>query len=154
MSTNLIVKDRALVLVDVENLCGGGSFVAAQVAGMRATVTDAVGPGPVQVVVAASSGAGAVEAGIGWPGSRLVWRPGRDGADLALADVALNEDVVARFDRVVICSGDGLFAVVANYLARHGLHVRVIARAGHVSRQLARVAAEVHLLDEEMGWVA
>jgi hypothetical protein len=154
MPHDLTDHGRALMLVDPENLLGGGSFRAAQLATIRRPLLAAAGVGRPQVVVAASSGRGAVEAGLGWPGSRLVWRPGRDGADLALADVALNEDVVARYQRVVICSGDGLFAVVANYLGRHGVHVSVIAPRGGLSNRLAQVAAEVHVLDWEMGWVA
>ena len=82
---------RTLVLVDVENLLGGGGFAAEQVSELRRAVSAAVDlPDGAHVTVATSAGATLVEAGLGWPGARRVWRRGHDGADLALADVALN----------------------------------------------------------------
>lgn len=103
-------------------------------------------PNDAQVVVAASSGTGLITAGLGWPEARRVWMAGHDGADLALADVALNEDVVGRFNKVVICSGDGLFAVVARYLQVSGVEVVVVSRPKSLSRPLAEVAQSVVLL--------
>ncbi len=146
---------RVMMLVDVENLHGGSRFTVADVGIIRVNVGQVSGMPPEgQVVVGASSAAGLVEAGLGWPGARRVWIPGRDGADLALADVALNEDVVNRFARVVICSGDGLFAVPARYLRLAGLSVTVVAVAGRLSRQLAATATDVRLLPAGMGRAA
>ena len=140
-------EGRTLLLVDVENLLGGTHFTAAEVDTLRPQVIEAAGVNghSAQVTVAASAGAALLEAGLGWSGARCVWRKGKDGADLALADVALNEGVAQRYGRVVICSGDGLFAVVARFLSEAGVSVTVVARPESLSPALARVA-ETRLL--------
>lgn len=138
---------RTLVLVDVENLTVGTHFTAADVAATRVAVQAIASvPADAHVVVATSCGTTLVTAGVGWPGARLVWLPGPDGADLALADVALNEDVADRFDRVVIGSGDGLFAVVACFLTTRGLGVTVVARHRSLSRKLAAAVPDVRVI--------
>jgi len=142
-----INANRTLVLTDIENIHGGTDFTVEDVCLTRRLITSAVAlPRDAHVVVAASSGQGLVTAGLGWPDARRVWLAGHDGADLALADVALNEDVVVRFNKVVICSGDGLFAVVARYLQVAGLEVVVVSRPKSLSRALADAAENVVLL--------
>lgn len=149
---NPLTRSRTMILVDIENLCATPRFHAVDVVAVRAVVERISDPpNPTQaVVVAASSGEGLVEAGLGWAGARKVWRPGHDGADLALADVALNENVPERFDRVVICSGDGLFAAVARYLIHRGVQVTVLARNASLSRRLAHAVDDVRLIDDEL----
>lgn len=148
-------ETRTLILVDVENLSGGTDFTAADVTDLRHRVEVTVGcTAGTQAVIATSCGAPLIEAGLGWPGARCIWMRGHDGADLALADVALNENVPGRYKRVVICSGDGLFAVAARHLVNMGVHVTVVSTAGSLSRHLARVADEVHLLDNALGRAA
>lgn len=138
---------RTLVLADIENIHGGTDFTVEDVCLARNLITSAIAlPHDAQVVVATSSGQGLVTAGLGWPEARRVWLAGHDGADLALADVALNEDVVGRFNKVVICSGDGLFAVVARYLQGAGVQVVVVSRPNSLARALADVAQSVVLL--------
>jgi hypothetical protein len=140
-------SDRTYVLVDTENINGGSDFTSGDVGKIRTLIESAVIlPDGVQVAVATSCGAALVEAGLGWPGARRVWNPGKDGADLALADIALNEDLVGRFDHVVICSGDGLFAIVARFLRAAGVRVTVVSRPEALSRLLACEAAEVVFL--------
>lgn len=142
-----INANRTLVLADIENIHGGTDFTVEDVCLTRRLITSAAAlPRDAHVVVAASSGQGLVTAGLGWPDARRVWLAGHDGADLALADVALNEDVVVRFNKVVICSGDGLFAVVARYLQVAGLEVVVVSRPKSLSRALADAAENVVLL--------
>ncbi len=139
--------DRTLVLVDVENIIGGTRFTPADATEARTAVLSASGvPADAHVILATSCDAALVTAGVAWPGARLVWCPGPDGADLALADVVLNEDVASRFDRVVICSGDGLFAIVARFLIAQDVAVTVVAPPGSLSRKLAAAAADVRVI--------
>lgn len=138
---------RTLVLADIENMQGGTDFTSEDVRITRRLIESVSQlPQDAHVVLATSSGQSLVTAGLGWPEARRVWLPGHDGADLALADVALNEDVVDRFHKVVICSGDGLFAVVARYLHLAGMEVAVVARRESLSRALAAAAGQVVLL--------
>ena len=135
---------RSLALVDVENCCGIDRPVARDVAVARsALLATGVLPTGTQVVIGTSADRTLLEAGIGWRGPRLVIRKGHDGADLALLDVALNEGVAARFDTVVICSGDGIFAMAARYLRERGVRVVVVGRSGSISRLLRQEADTV-----------
>lgn len=77
----------------------------------------------------------------GEPGS------GPDGADLALLDVLLHEDVAARFTHIVIGSGDGVFGQVAASLSARGVWVTVVSRRDSLSPWLAQAARDVVYLD-------
>jgi NYN domain len=138
------LRNRTHVLVDIENMCGSGQFTRAEATAARTMIESAVTlPDNAQVTVGTTSDEACVEAWLAWSGPRPVRRHGQDGADLALADVALNENLIDRFDHVVICSGDGLFAIVAQYLRAHGVRVTVVCRPGSLSRALASHSDEV-----------
>ena len=79
-----------------------------------------------------------LEAFAAWPGARMVYREGRNGADQALINVT-SEGVSLRYDQVLICSGDGIFTSVARRLHRQGVRVTVVVGLGHPSRNLIRV---------------
>ena len=143
-----LADNRTIHLVDPENLFCGTAFDAAATSRL-AGIYPHYDAAHDQVVIGASCMVTAVEAGLGWTGSRLVWRRGRDGADLSLAAVMLNEDLEHRFARVIIGSGDGIFTPIAAYLASRGLHVGVVARHGHLSRTLRMAAHRVDYLPEE-----
>jgi hypothetical protein len=134
--------------VDIENQFGGTAFTAAATAQLVA-IYPRLDREHDQVVLGASCSATAFEGGRGWGGARLVCRHGHDGADLALADVLLNENIENRFDRVIIGSGDGLFAPIAAHLAALGVEVGVVARRGHLSAALRLAVAWVEYLPEE-----
>lgn len=134
---------RRLHLVDVENLVGSPRPTAVEVAACRQRYANLVKPaGWDQCVVACNHGV-AADVGYNWPGARLLWRSGPDGADLALRDVLLEENVVDRFDRVILASGDGLFAEPVADLGRDGAHVTVVANRWSLSRRLRMAAAAV-----------
>lgn len=138
--------------IDLENQFGGTRFTAAATSRL-AGCYPLLDREHDHVVIGASCQQTAFEGAAGWGNCRLVWTPGHDGADLALADVLLNEDVERRFTRVVIGSGDGLFAPVAAHLASKGIEVIVVARRGHLSRSL-RLAAHHYLYLPEAPFAA
>jgi hypothetical protein len=80
------------------------------------------------------------------PTARHLWRSGRDGADLALLDVLENERVDERFERVTICSGDGIFTDAAARLAGVGVDVTAVSLPGHLATRLELAARHVALL--------
>ena len=89
----------------------------------------------------------AVEAGLEWPGARLLVRGGPDGADLALEESV--EDVTwhaRRYDRVVIGSGDGRFSTIAESFKAAGIPVGVVATERSLALVLAQAATFVALL--------
>lgn len=150
-----VSSQRTLLLIDVENMSGSSCPRAATLALVRDALAGSTRlPNDAHVVVSASSSATAAAAGLCWKEARLVWMPGPDGADLALADVALNEDVADRYGRVIIASGDHLFAPVARYLRLQGLTVTVVAVPGSLSRVLANEVDEVLYLAGTAGRAA
>jgi len=76
-----------------------------------------------------------------------VVRSGPDGADLALVEIVEMEDVAVRFDRIVIASGDGIFAHPAAQLQASGVAVTVVSRPDALSRQLKLAARDIRYLD-------
>ena len=133
--------DRALHLIDIENLAGTGRPDQHQVRALYLTYRLRVGLGAMDQVVIASSELTMRNGGYCWPGARCLVRPGPDGADLELLAVIEHERVAERFRRVAIASGDGIFTAAAAGLATAGCQVTVVSRRAGLSRRLALAAA-------------
>lgn len=134
---------RRLVVVDIENLVGGPCLYEKQVSWAKSVLTHMLSLQPPDHIVVGISHVGLLPVGCNWPRIRYVVRSGPSGADLALLDV-LNEDVSARFERVVVASGDGVFTDAVATLVRAGVSTTVLARPGTLAHSL-RVAAS-HVL--------
>lgn len=134
------------MMIDIENLAATPSPTIPEVQAVKAALERLV-PGfdDVQRIVACSHHAAPVVA-FEFPGARHLWRSGRDGGDLALMDVLENEHVDERYRSVVICSGDGIFAEAAAWLAGRGVGVTVIGLHGHLAARLQLAAREVQYL--------
>jgi len=135
-------RPRTMVLVDLENLCGSGDPSAIECHWAQNLVATVADDREAQVVVAVSHHAAPV-AMFSWQGGRVVLRSGQDGADLALLEVIRDEGVAERFGRVVLGSGDGIFATAVAELVEHGLVVDVVAPEHSIASSLARVATGV-----------
>lgn len=147
---HLNTTNRELHLIDIENELGTGQVKATDIARFRTFYLKANNvPADAHIVVAASSSQNLLEAAFGWPGARTVWLPGHDGADLALLEIAYEENVEKRYDKVVIASGDHIFAVAAVSLQNLGVKVKVFARAVFVSVILRAACKEVELYSAE-----
>ena len=134
---------RTLHLVDLENLCGGPSFSELQARAVEQCYRRAVELGPRDQVVLATSHWAARAAWFGWSKvARRVTRSGPDGADLALLAVIDAETVCDRFERVVIGSGDKIFAQAAPALQAAGVEVMVVSRPINLTRPQARRARD------------
>ena len=142
-----VPRDRALVLLDIENLAGD-PFVSADVA--RAVVDRTLRSAGVRagdhVIIGCNPRLG-IAAGAACPGARLVVGRGPDGADQALLATSDADDVARRYDRVVIRSGDHAFAPLARALRRRGVPVTVISRRGAISHHLVPGADRVVVTD-------
>jgi hypothetical protein len=133
-------------LVDIENLTGTPSPTCKEVETTKAALRQVV-PGfdDAQHIVACSHHAAPTVA-FAFGCARHLWRSGLDGADLALLDALENERVDERFSRVTICSGDGIFAASAGWLACADVDVRVVSLPGHLSARLRLAARYVSFL--------
>jgi hypothetical protein len=139
--------ERALHLVDIENLAGAPIPSLGQVTEVQDWYMTRMAFGADDQVVMASSHLGLLNAALGWPHARYRVRSGPNGADLELLDVLLHENVAARFNHVVIGSGDGVFRQAAASLAARGVLVTVVSRPDSLAAGLARVANYVVYLD-------
>lgn len=128
---------RKLFVVDIENAVGTGVIDEESCKGVKSRIERTYHPGGSDLTVVGVSHKNNLFPAHAWDGARVVIREGHNGADLALEDVLINENVENRFDEVVIVSGDGLFSEQASRLRSMGVRVTVDARA----RQLARVLA-------------
>lgn len=138
---------RRLHLIDIENLAGEPRPGLAQVRQAQRLYADCLAFGAMDQVEIASSHLTLVNAALGWPRAHYRVRSGPDGADLALLDVLLHENVANRFTHVAIGSGDHLFAEAAAHLSAQGVWVTVVSRRNHLSRRLLLAAREVIFLD-------
>ena len=144
------ITNRELHLIDIENELGTGLVKSADIARFRTFYLEANNvPTNAHIVVATSSSQGLLEASVGWPGARTVWLPGEDGADRALLEIAYEENVEKRYDKVVIGSGDHIFAEAAQSLQNLGVKVKVFARAVFISVILRAACNEVELFCAE-----
>lgn len=142
--------NRELHLIDIENELGTGQVTAADISRFRSFYLKANNvPANAHIVVASSNSQNLLESAFGWPGARTVWLPGQDGADRALLEIAYEENVEKRYDKVVIASGDHIFAEAAEALQNLGVKVKVFARAVFVSVILRSACDDVELYSAE-----
>jgi hypothetical protein len=138
---------RSLHLIDVENLLGGTSFSVIDVTLLAAAYGPVASVGPNDFVIISSSHYTAPATWFGWGRARRVVRSGPNGADLALIDVIETENVATRFARIVIGSGDKIFAESAAQLQTHGVHLTVVSRPESLSHQLRLAARDIRYLE-------
>ncbi|MDP9870029.1 MULTISPECIES: hypothetical protein [Streptosporangium] len=140
-------EGRAVHLLDVENLVGNARPATRDVQAMMDRYRERVPIGGMdQYVVAVNHGA-MLPVGLALAGIQLLVRSGPDGADAALGEVIRLDHLADRFERVVIGSGDGVFAESADWLSGRGVLVVVVSRPGALNRRLRRTAGQVIPLD-------
>ncbi len=133
--------DRALHLIDLENLCGAGSTTAEDAARVLAAYVDAVKIGPadsIHIGVAHHMATAVMPVLCVFPG-RLHVRSGRDGAETALLESIDLAHISTRFSRLIIASADRTFTEAADEARRLGMTVWQVTGRGGLSRELSRV---------------
>lgn len=137
--------DRAHVVVDLENVCGGSEAVASRSLRAYGAVSSIIPVQPAQVVVAVGIHAWTTSPQLGfqWPNARFLVGRGVDGADMRLMEDLLEEPQARRSSNVTIVSGDGRFASAARELRSYGVDVLVAAHAHNLSRRLRDAASRV-----------
>jgi hypothetical protein len=140
-------QGRAVHLLDVENLMGAARPATSDVQTMMSHYRERVPTGGMDQYVAAVNHGAMVTVGLALAGIQLLVRSGPDGADRALGEVIRLDHLDDRFERVVIGSGDGIFAELADWLSRRGALVVVVSRPDALNRRLRRTASQVIELD-------
>ena len=94
---------------------------------------EAAGVRDGDLVVVGSDLRSAAVTAFAWPGARLLRTTGTDAVDHLLLDDLVPSLVVGRVERVVVGSGDGIFATRLAQLRAAGVRVEVVASTGSVS---------------------
>ena len=137
---------RQLILIDIENLAATPNPSSDEVVAATAALRGVVPGFDASQRIVACSHRAAPTVAFAFPKARHLWRSGPDGADRALLDVLENEGVDERFERVTICSGDGIFAPVAAWLGGADVAVTVVSLRGQLAARLELAARHVTLL--------
>jgi hypothetical protein len=140
---------RTLHLLDLENLMGGALAGSLALRRASATYRETMSIGPDDHVIVAVNPALGLEAKLEWPDRQVIMQGGPDGADMALLSVASDEPwVTARYDRLIIASGDGIFAGLASSIRGAGIPVGVVALDRSLAYVLAHAATFVRIMPE------
>ena len=131
---------RSLHLIDIENLLGDPWLTGPVVGETYEAALAAGGYRNGDLVYVAANRWMLGELGfVAHTPCQLLVAHGEDGADLALLAQAPPEWVVKRFDRLVIASGDHIFAARANTVRAKGVLVDVVRGVGGVSKDLLAI---------------
>lgn len=145
---SLLRVDRAIHLLDVENLCGTPAFNDQDLIALQRRYRELTPIGPEDLVVVASSHYRARELMFGWTDARPLFGSGPDGADKRLLDVIFHEGIEGRFAHIVIGSGDGIFSPACRHLEAYGPSITVVARPRRsLSRHISAVTGDIRLLE-------
>lgn len=145
-------RERELHLIDVENLLGTPYYTANAVSALRSTYDRVSETGTTaQQVIGTSASSNLLTAALAWGNARPVFENGPDGADRALL-AAGEYEPERRFGRVVIGSGDHIFASYAAHLQRKGVEVTVVCLPESLSRVLRLAVHDVRYLPHIDSW--
>jgi hypothetical protein len=149
MKSNIISlrNRRAVHLIDAENLVGGPLLSQSDVLQLRARYMASVPVGAMDQIIIATAHNSVIAVGAAWPGLRYEMRSGKDGADICLARIVVDEHLAERFGTVYFGSGDGGLAPFAAHLARQGARVTAVSRIGSLSRHMRVAASAVIYID-------
>jgi hypothetical protein len=141
----MIQEERTLIVVDLENACGGSGLVSAN--HRRVLKSINLLPTVRRPMVVFSTGPRAVAETPDlfwvWQSARFVQGRGLDGADNALISVLREEPVAARSSRIILVSGDHAFAEPLGEIRARGIRTGVMAHPASLSRKLAANADEI-----------
>ena len=139
MSTSLDITSRTLHLFDLENLAGDPRVSTDTALLVFGDYLHAAHWQPGDHMIVASNPGLIGRVMYDLPVAANVHAmPGRDGADTKLLACAPPELVVKRYGRLVVGSGDGIFAARAATARDGGVTVEVVARPDGCSTRLHR----------------
>ena len=137
MSTSSITARRSLHLVDLENLVGDPKATGRVVGDTFVRYLELSEWRSGDHVIVASNPCIIREVGFELDVPASVHATcGEDGADLMLLSLALPELIARRYGRLVVGSGDGIFAPRASDAQQRGVKVRVVTRPESCSLRL------------------
>jgi hypothetical protein len=144
-------RSRTVHLVDIENLVGGSHVAETLVHSVSEHYARVAGVAADDLVIAACSHETFPYVAWAWEGHpRMLVRSGEDGADLALLTALEEERLVERFTRVVVGSGDGIFAEPLSLVQHRGIAVTVVGRRRSMSSRLRLAVRDLRYLSDDL----
>ena len=137
---------RTLHLVDVENLCGLEMPLEGHIRSTLDRYRTWMAVGELDQDILAVGRQTAFFAGRAWPGARCAFGHGNDGADLALLDRSNITHVMQRYNRVVLASGDHIFAPLVVEPLESRVDVTVVDATRSIARDLRLALPEIRHL--------
>ena len=134
---------RHLVLIDIENLASEPCPSIRLLEEVKESLMAAISDFDHLPCVVACNHRAAPNVSFAFPKALRRWRSGKDGADLALLYEMDDLRVMSRYQRVTLCSGDGIFAESMATLAQAGINTTVISLNGHLAKRLELAAGTV-----------
>ena len=141
--TNSNYRSGHLVILDIENLAGTASPTPSDLDEIRSQLAEVIEDyADLQCIVACSHRAAPVVI-FAFPRALRRLRSGPNGADLALLAEMGEHRVMDRYEKVTLCSGDGIFTDEVARLGRAGVEVTVVAKEGTLASRLRLAATHV-----------
>ena len=144
--TDTTTGSRTLHVVDADNLTGGPTEHQCVADDAARRYRDTAGVRRGDLVVVGSDLRSAAVTAFAWPAARLLRTTGTDAVDLMLLDDLTPSLVERGIRRVVVGSGDGIFARRLAQLRAAAVRVEVVARDASVSWRLFPAAHRVHTI--------
>ena len=138
---------RTLHAVDLDTLTGGPTEHQCLADQAAHDYRMAAGIHPEDLTVVGSDLRSAAVTAFAWPGARLLRTSGTDAVDYLLLEELVPSLVRGRVQRVVLGSGDGIFAGRLAQLRSLGIRVEVIAPVESVSWRLFPAANRVRTIE-------
>lgn len=129
---------RTAFLLDMDNLTGSGQPSADQVRAVLNEFERVCQPSKSDQVYCAGTTVTAYHCADYRPNYLVAAGRGKDGADKRLIELGDPAHISRRFQRVIIGSGDGIFADLALEYGRRGLKVELLVGKGGTSTALRR----------------
>ncbi len=142
---------RALHLIDLENQLGGGKYPQQSVEIYQKLYEAHVPQAELdQFYVAANPGV-KIQTSFGWTKSAPEYNPGKNGADLLIAEYLEDIDYVKNnFGKVFIASGDGAFIRIVRLLKENAVGVTMVKGLGVMHPEY--FALDIPIIDLEDYW--
>lgn len=141
-----VEKKPTLHLIDIENLVAGraGREAVGKMLELYRECAEVVPGDDVRIAARFKSIARIKDL---WVGGTFLGRDGRDGADHILLEQVYDlEWVKQNFGRVVLGTGDGVFAAVSRALRGLGVEVVVVSRYAHLAKVLREAASSARFV--------
>ncbi|RNE48177.1 NYN domain-containing protein [Corynebacterium alimapuense] len=133
---------RKIILIDIENFNGGPIATPGQAHWCRRMLDNWISSTTEDLIVLAADITTVTNVHAGWQRHRILPGHGENGADFRLLEV-MDEDLAARFDEVVLVSGDRIFAEKISWLNGQGLTTTVYSHPDALSKRLRFAANTV-----------